>query len=76
LVSFKDFKCFGSDAATIGVLRNAYRRKNLSGWYNSAAFEKEAKKAVMLRALMVMLFSDEVKRQTLELIKLDLGQLI
>jgi hypothetical protein len=28
------------------LLRNAYRRKSLSGWYNSAAFEKEAKKAV------------------------------
>jgi trans-2-enoyl-CoA reductase len=26
--SFKDFKCFGSDAATIGVFETAYRRKN------------------------------------------------
>jgi enoyl-[acyl-carrier protein] reductase/trans-2-enoyl-CoA reductase (NAD+) len=43
--SFKDFKCFGSDAATIGALRNRLQKEEQPpGWYNSAAFEKEAKK--------------------------------
>jgi enoyl-[acyl-carrier protein] reductase/trans-2-enoyl-CoA reductase (NAD+) len=63
LVSFKNFKCFGSDAATIGVFKTTYRRTNSSpGWYNSAAFEKEAHKAgLYAKSVNGDAFSDEVK---------------
>jgi enoyl-[acyl-carrier protein] reductase/trans-2-enoyl-CoA reductase (NAD+) len=69
---------FGSDAATIGVFFEkppTEGRTASPGWYNSAAFEKEAKKAgLYAKSVNGDAFSDEVKRQTLELIKADLGQ--
>ncbi|HWS59911.1 MAG TPA: enoyl-ACP reductase FabV [Flavobacterium sp.] len=69
---------FGSDAATIGVFfeKPPLEGKTASpGWYNSAAFEKEAQ-SVGLYAKSVNgdAFSNEIKRQTLDLIKADLGQ--
>ncbi|MES2239262.1 MAG: enoyl-ACP reductase FabV [Bacteroidota bacterium] len=69
---------FGSDAATIGVFfeKPPVAGKTASpGWYNSAAFEKEAKKAgLYAKSINGDAFSNEVKRQTLDLIKADLGQ--
>ncbi|AOW10684.1 enoyl-ACP reductase FabV [Flavobacterium gilvum] len=69
---------FGSDAATIGVFfeKEPEEGKTASpGWYNSAAFENEAKKAgLYAKSINGDAFSNEVKRQTLELIKADLGQ--
>ncbi|MGL2993780.1 enoyl-ACP reductase FabV [Flavobacterium sp. TSSA_36] len=69
---------FGSDAATIGVFfeKPAATGKAASpGWYNSAAFEKEAHKAgLYAKSINGDAFSNEVKRQTLDLIKQDLGQ--
>jgi enoyl-[acyl-carrier protein] reductase / trans-2-enoyl-CoA reductase (NAD+) len=69
---------FGSDAATIGVFfeKPAATGKTASpGWYNSAAFEKEAHKAgLYAKSINGDAFSNEVKRQTLDLIKQDLGQ--
>ena len=69
---------FGSDAATIGVFfeKPPTEGKTASpGWYNSAAFENEAHKAgLYAKSINGDAFSDEIKRQTLDLIKADLGQ--
>jgi enoyl-[acyl-carrier protein] reductase/trans-2-enoyl-CoA reductase (NAD+) len=69
---------FGSDAATIGVFfeKPPLEGKTASpGWYNSAAFESEAQKAgLYAKSVNGDAFSNEVKRQTLDLIKADLGQ--
>jgi enoyl-[acyl-carrier protein] reductase/trans-2-enoyl-CoA reductase (NAD+) len=69
---------FGSDAATIGVFfeKPPMAGKTASpGWYNSAAFEKEARKAgLYAKSINGDAFSNEVKRETLDLIKADLGQ--
>lgn len=69
---------FGSDAATTGVFfeKAPSEGKTASpGWYNSAAFEKEAHKAgLYAKSVNGDAFSNEIKRQTLDLIKADLGQ--
>ena len=69
---------FGSNAATIGVFfeKPAAEGKTASpGWYNSAAFEKEAHKAgLYAKSINGDAFSNEVKQQTIDLIKKDLGQ--
>ena len=69
---------FGSDAATIGVFfeKSPVDGKTASpGWYNSAAFETEAHKAgLYAKSINGDAFSDEVKKQTIDLIKQDLGQ--
>ena len=69
---------FGSDAATIGVF---YEKPPLEGkpgspgWYNSAAFENEANKAgLYAKSVNGDAFSNDIKKQTLDLIKADLGQ--
>ena len=69
---------FGSDAATIGVFfeKPPVEGKTASpGWYNSAAFEAEAHKAgLYAKSINGDAFSNDIKRQTLDLIKADLGQ--
>jgi enoyl-[acyl-carrier protein] reductase/trans-2-enoyl-CoA reductase (NAD+) len=69
---------FGSNASTIGVFfeKPPSEGKTASpGWYNSAAFEKEAHEASLYaKSINGDAFSNEVKKQTLELIKKDLGQ--
>ncbi|GAA6765284.1 trans-2-enoyl-CoA reductase family protein [Flavobacterium sp. CGRL1] len=69
---------FGSDAATIGVFfeKPPVEGKTASpGWYNSAAFEKGAHKAgLYAKSINGDAFSNEIKRETLDLIKADLGQ--
>ncbi|OOV25880.1 trans-2-enoyl-CoA reductase [Flavobacterium sp. LM5] len=69
---------FGSDAATIGVFfekPSAEGKTASPGWYNSAAFEKEAHKAgLYAKSINGDAFSNEVKQQALDLIKKDLGQ--
>ena len=70
---------FGSNASTIGVFfeKPPTEGKTASpGWYNSAAFENEASKAgIYAKSINGDAFSDEVKKQTLDLIKSDLGQI-
>ena len=70
---------FGCDASTIGVFfeKPASEGKTASpGWYNSAAFENEAKKAgLYAKSINGDAFSNEVKQQTIDLIKKDLGQI-
>lgn len=70
---------FGCDAATIGVFfeKPPSEGKTASpGWYNSAAFENEATKAgLYAKSINGDAFSKEVKQQTIDLIKTDLGQI-
>jgi enoyl-[acyl-carrier protein] reductase/trans-2-enoyl-CoA reductase (NAD+) len=69
---------FGSDASTIGVFfeKAPTEGKTASpGWYNSAAFEQEAHKAgLYAKSINGDAFSNEVKEQTINMIKEDLGQ--
>lgn len=70
---------FGSDAATVGVFfeKPPVEGKTASpGWYNSAAFENEAHKAgLYAKSINGDAFSNEIKQQTIDLIKADLGQI-
>lgn len=70
---------FGSEAATIGVFfeKAPSEGKTASpGWYNSAAFENEAHKAgLYAKSINGDAFSNEIKQQTIDLIKADLGQI-
>lgn len=69
---------FGSDAGTIGVFfeKPPSDGKTASpGWYNTAAFEKEAKDAgLYAKSINGDAFSNEIKQQTIDLIKEELGQ--
>lgn len=69
---------FGSDASTIGVFfekEPAPGKTATPGWYNSAAFEQEAKQAgLYAKSINGDAFSKEIKQQTIDLIKADLGQ--
>ncbi|MCS3554015.1 MULTISPECIES: enoyl-ACP reductase FabV [unclassified Sphingobacterium] len=69
---------FGSGAATIGVFFEkpaAEGKPGTAGWYNTAAFEKEAHEAgLYAKSINGDAFSDEIKKQTIALIKQDLGQ--
>lgn len=70
---------FGSGASTIGVFfeKPGSEGKTASpGWYNSAAFEKEAHAAgLYAKSINGDAFSNEVKQQTIDMIKADLGQI-
>ena len=70
---------FGSDAATIGVFFEkpaAPGKPGTAGWYNTAAFEKEAQAAgLYAKSINGDAFSDEVKQKAIDLIKEDLGQI-
>mgnify|MGYP000400656614 FL=1 len=69
---------FGSDAATIGVFFEkapAEGKTASPGYYNSLAFEAAAGKAgLYAKSINGDAFSSEVKAQTIDLIKADLGQ--
>ncbi|MBL9117458.1 MAG: trans-2-enoyl-CoA reductase family protein [Verrucomicrobiaceae bacterium] len=69
---------FGAGAATMGVFfekEGEADRCGTAGWYNSVAFEKEAKAAgLYARSFNGDAFSDEIKSQVIEAIKTDLGQ--
>jgi enoyl-[acyl-carrier protein] reductase/trans-2-enoyl-CoA reductase (NAD+) len=70
---------FGSNAATIGVFfeKGPAEGKTASpGYYNSLAFEAAAGKAgLYTKSINGDAFSNEVKTQTIDLIKADLGQI-
>ena len=70
---------FGSEAATIGVFfdkPSAPGKTGSAGYYNTAAFEKHAHEAgLYAKSINGDAFSNEIKRQTLDLIKKDLGQI-
>ena len=69
---------FSHDAATLGVFfeRPSMKGKPASaGWYNSVAFEQAAHKAgLYAKSINGDAFSNDIKAQTIETIKADLGQ--
>jgi enoyl-[acyl-carrier protein] reductase/trans-2-enoyl-CoA reductase (NAD+) len=69
---------FGAGASTIGVFfekEGSERKPGTAGWYNSAAFHECADEAgLYARSINGDAFSDEIKQQTIDLIKSDLGQ--
>lgn len=70
---------FGSGAATVGVFFEkppADGKTASPGWYNSAAFQKEAKKSgIYAKSVNGDAFSNEVKEKTIDIIKKDLGKI-
>lgn len=70
---------FGSGASTIGVFFEKPPKKGRTaspGWYNSAAFQDQAKAAgLYAKSINGDAFSHEIKKQTIDLIKEDLGQI-
>lgn len=70
---------FGSNASTIGVFFEKPPqpgKPGSPGWYNTAAFEKQAKQAgLYAKSINGDAFSNEVKQKTIDLIKADLGQI-
>jgi len=69
---------FASGAATIGVIFDKAsdgKRTATAGWYNTAAFEEYAEKeGYYAKTINGDAFSKEIKDQTIELIKKDLGK--
>jgi enoyl-[acyl-carrier protein] reductase/trans-2-enoyl-CoA reductase (NAD+) len=70
---------YGSDASTIGVFfeKPATESKpGSAGWYNSAAFEKQAKlDGLYAKSINGDAFSNETKQLVIDTIKADLGQI-
>ncbi|MES2981666.1 MAG: enoyl-ACP reductase FabV [Verrucomicrobiota bacterium] len=69
---------FGSNAATIGVFferPGSEDKTATAGWYNTVAFERQAKEAgLYARSFNGDAFSDEVKQEVIAAVKEDLGQ--
>jgi enoyl-[acyl-carrier protein] reductase/trans-2-enoyl-CoA reductase (NAD+) len=69
---------FGSGAATLGVFferPSEEGRTATPGWYNTIAFTRAARAAgLYAKNLNGDAFSDDIKRQALDLIRADLGQ--
>lgn len=70
---------FGCGADTVGIFfekEASAKRTATAGWYNAAAFEKAAKaEGLFAKSLNGDGFSDEIKQQTVELIKNEMGPL-
>jgi enoyl-[acyl-carrier protein] reductase/trans-2-enoyl-CoA reductase (NAD+) len=70
---------YGSNAATIGAFFEkppTEGRPASPGWYNSAAFEAQAHKdGLYAKSINGDAFSNEIKTQTIDLIKSDLGEI-
>jgi enoyl-[acyl-carrier protein] reductase/trans-2-enoyl-CoA reductase (NAD+) len=69
---------FGSGAATLGIFferASEEGRPATPGWYNTIAFTQAARAAgLYAKNLNGDAFSDDLKRQAIEIIKADLGQ--
>lgn len=69
---------FGSGAATLGVFferPSEDGRPATPGWYNTIAFTKAAREAgLYAKNINGDAFSDEIKKQTMDAIRADLGQ--
>ncbi|GAB2899989.1 enoyl-ACP reductase FabV [Paraburkholderia jirisanensis] len=70
---------FGCGADTLGVFlerAGSDTKPGTAGWYNTAAFEKfAAGEGLYAKSINGDAFSDEVKRQTIETIRRDLGKI-
>ncbi|MEH6529605.1 MAG: enoyl-ACP reductase FabV, partial [Porticoccus sp.] len=69
---------FGCGASTLGLFfekEGTEKKPGTAGWYNSAAFHKFAEaEGLYAKSINGDAFSDEIKQQTIETIKADLGQ--
>lgn len=69
---------FGCEAATVGVFferPGESGKTGTAGWYNTVAFEREAKQAgLYARSFNGDAFSDELKHEVIQAIHEDLGQ--
>ena len=69
---------FASGASTLGVFfekPGTAKKPGTAGWYNSAAFHREAEAAgIYAKSINGDAFSHAVKEQTIETIKQDLGE--
>ncbi len=69
---------FGCGAATIGVMfdkEGGGNKTGTAGWYNTKAFEKFAKAdGLYAKSINGDAFSDECKKQVIDMIKSDLGK--
>src|SRR5690554_1215548 len=78
-ISSRITAAFGAGAATVGVFFEkpaTTGKPGTAGWYNSAAFEQQAhKEGLYAKSINGDAFSDDVKKQTIELIKKDLGKI-
>ena len=70
---------FGCGSATLGVSFEKAPSENKTGsagWYNNAAFEQRAEQAgLYARTIDGDAFSDEIKAQTIDAIRSDLGEI-
>jgi len=70
---------FGANAKTLGVCFEkppSEKRTATAGWYNTAAFHQAAKGAdLYTRTINGDAFSHDIKKQTIETIKQDLGKI-
>ena len=70
---------FGAGAGTLGVIFDkpaSGSRTASAGWYNTAAFEKQAQQAgLYARTVNGDAFSAQVKEQVIEIIRRDLGEI-
>ena len=69
---------FGSGASTLGIFfekPGTEKKPGTAGWYNSAAFHRFADEAgLYAKSINGDAFSDEVKRQAIDIIREDMGQ--
>jgi len=69
---------FGCGASTVGIFfekEGSETKPGTAGWYNSAAFHREAEAAgIPAWSINGDAFADEIKQKTIELIKQELGQ--
>ena len=70
---------FGAGASTLGVFfekPGTERKPGTAGWYNSAAFHRYAEaEGLYAKSINGDAFSDPIKRQVIDTIKADLGQI-
>ena len=69
---------FGAGSSTLGIFfekPGSERKPGTAGWYNSASFHQHAEaEGLYAKSINGDAFSDEVKQQTIDIIKEDLGQ--
>lgn len=70
---------FGSGAATLGIFFEkppSGNKTGSAGWYNTAAFEEyAAKEGYYARSINGDAFSDDIKKQALDIIKKEMGKI-
>ena len=70
---------FGAGSSTLGIFfekPGSERKPGTAGWYNSDSFHQHAEaEGLYAKSINGDAFSDEIKQQTIDIIKEDLGQI-